>query len=256
MGDDIYEGTILRLRAAGCVAAEEEAAELIAAATSTGGDQDVLEQLIARREQGEPLAWVTGTLQFCALRLAIDADVYVPRLQSEELARRAAAQLPSGGRAADLCSGAGAIAAYLAASTPEATVVAIDRDAGAVRNARRNHPLVVQGESGKALRSRSFEVVTAVAPYVPRREMRFLPPDTLRYEPRAALDGGRDGLDVVRQVVECASRILKRGGWLFLEVGGDQADVLGIVLQGAGFAEIGSWRDDEGDLRGMEARLA
>lgn len=249
MEPDTYDTAVLRLRAAGCVAAEEEAAELIAAA----GDEDELETFLQRREQGEPLAWITGTLPFCAVCLAIDTGVYIPRLQSEDLARRAANRLPTNGRAADLCAGAGAIAAHLALARPAATVVAVDIDERAVACARRNHDRVVRGDLGTALRSHAFDVVTAVAPYVPEPELAYLPADTQRYEPRRALDGGSDGLDIVRRVVHCAARLLKPGGWMFLEVGGDQDDVLAPVLEAARFAEVATWDDEDGDLRGLSA---
>ncbi|HWC11956.1 MAG TPA: hypothetical protein VG455_12115, partial [Acidimicrobiales bacterium] len=107
-----------RLLAAGCVAAEEEAAALRGAAP----DEATLEVWVRRREQGEPLAWVTGSLQFCGRSLRVDPGVYVPRVHSEELARRAAALLPAEGRAVDLCTGTGAVAAHLSAGVPTANV--------------------------------------------------------------------------------------------------------------------------------------
>src|SRR5205085_2097450 len=113
-----------RLSAAGCIAAEDEAAELLAA----GPDAATLEGWLRRREQGEPLAWITGRMRFCGQTLRVTAGVYVPRVQSEELARRAASLLPVGGLAVDLCTGAGAIAVHLRAEVPTATVVGVDVD--------------------------------------------------------------------------------------------------------------------------------
>lgn len=252
------DALVRRLRAAGCVAAEEEAAELREAAEllATGGDVAVLEALVQRREQGEPLAWITGTLSFCGLRLRIDAGVYVPRIQSEELARRAIAVLQPGGRAADLCSGAGAVAAVLAGRAPDGVfVVAVDIDRAAVECARRNHRLVVQGDLGAALRSGVFDVVTAVTPYVPKGEFAFLPADVRRFEPRLALDGGEDGLEVMRRVVGCAARLLRPGGWLLVEMGGEQDVALAPLLVASSFGEVTTWHDEDGDLRGLAARL-
>jgi release factor glutamine methyltransferase len=97
-------------------------------------------------------------------------------------------------------------------------------------------------------------VVTAVAPYVPTRELQLLPADVQRYEPRLALDGGADGLDLVRLVVQAGSRLLRPGGWLLTEVGGDQDRVLAPVLEAAGFDRSSPWFDAEGDLRGVAAR--
>jgi release factor glutamine methyltransferase len=130
------------LAAAGCVAAEEEAAEVGATAPNPAA----LEGWLRRREDGEPLAWIIGSVEFCGHRLQIDRGVYVPRVQTEDLARRAAALLPVGGRAADLCTGAGAIAGHLMTSVPTAHVVGIDLDVAAARCARRNGVVVAVGD--------------------------------------------------------------------------------------------------------------
>ncbi|MGH9016274.1 MAG: N5-glutamine methyltransferase family protein [Acidimicrobiales bacterium] len=245
---------VRRLRMSGCVAAEEEAEELLAAAS----DPATVEAWVRRRQQGEPLAWITGSTDFCGQAVAVDHGVYVPRRQSEELARRAARLLDASARraAADLCTGAGAVAAHLTAAVPDATVVAVDIDPWAVDCARRNGVAVVRGDLGAPLRSASFGVVTAVAPYVPTGEMRLLPGDVQRFEPRRALDGGDDGLDVVRRVVTSAARLLRPGGWLLLEVGGAQDTDLARTLLTAGFDRPESWYDEDGDLRGLEVRLA
>lgn len=241
-----------RLAAAGCVAAEEEGRELVQAAPDPGA----LDSLVRRRQQGEPLAWITGTAPFWGHRLQVGAGVYVPRLQTEELARRGAQLLAARGhdaRAVDLCTGAGAVAVHLMRSVPAATVVAVDVDEHAALWARRNGVRVVVGDLGTALRSHWFDVVTAVAPYVPTADLRFLPADVRRYEPLHALDGGGDGLNVVRRVVECAARILRPGGWLLVEVGGDQDRQLAQVLHAHGFTSIESWSDQDDDLRGLVA---
>src|SRR3954452_10550491 len=123
------------LTEAGCIAAREEAEELIRAAA---GDREVLDELVSRRTSGEPIAWLTGAVTFCGVELFVAPGVYVPRSQTEPLARRAAALLPSGGVAADLCTGAGAIAALLAAAVPTARVIATELDRRATQCARRN----------------------------------------------------------------------------------------------------------------------
>ncbi|HLF40008.1 MAG TPA: methyltransferase, partial [Acidimicrobiia bacterium] len=175
------ESVVLRLAAAGCVAAAEEAGELLAAAPDGG----TLEAWIRRRESGEPLAWITGTVEFCGRRIHVDPGVYVPRSHSEDLARRAAALLPAGGgRAADLCTGAGAVAAHLLAEAPGAAVVGVDIDVRAVACARRNGVPVLLGDLDRPLRGEVFDVVTAVAPYVPAGELHLLPADVVRHEPR------------------------------------------------------------------------
>ena len=104
------------LTEAGCIAAREEADELIRAAAA--GDDDALEDFVSRRTNGEPLAWLTGTVTFCDLSLFVAPGVYVPRGQTEPLARRAATLLPPAGVAVDLCTGVGAIAAVMTAAVP------------------------------------------------------------------------------------------------------------------------------------------
>ena len=239
------------MRTAGCIAAEEEAVELLAAAP----DDATLEAWIRRREHGEPLAWITGTTRFCDHSLHVDPGVYVPRVQSEELARRAAAILAAGGsHAADLCTGAGAVARHLMAEAPAASVVGVDLDPRAAACARRNGVRAIAGELDGPLRSSVFDVVTAVAPYVPTGELRLLPADVRRYEPRIALDGGEDGLAVVRRVVSAGARLLRGGGWLLLEIGGDQDRALTPTLDANGFTSIDPWFDEDGDLRGVAAQ--
>jgi release factor glutamine methyltransferase len=240
-----------RLAAAGCVAPEEEARELRAGAP----DDRTLEEWLLRRERGEPLAWVVGATTFCGRRIRVDPGVYVPRPQSEELARRAAALLPERGQAVDLCTGCGAIAVTMSALRPAATVVGIDLDPRAVANARRNGVEVARADLGDALRPNAFDVATCVAPYVPTGELRLLPSDVLRYEPSLALDGGGDGLIVLRRVVMSAAGVLRPGGRLLVEVGGSQDQGLRHVLGDSGFGNVETWVDEAGDLRGLAARL-
>jgi release factor glutamine methyltransferase len=248
--DRMLEQVVDRLVDAGCVAAEEEADELVAAAP----DGRVLDGWVRRRERGEPLAWITGSVVFCGRRLRVQPGVYVPRPQTELVAQRAADLLPTGGRAADLCTGSGAVAAHLRGEVPGATVIGVDADRRAVACARANGVPALVGDLGRPLRSGAFDVVTSVAPYVPTGELRFLPADVQRYEPGAALDGGPDGLDLVRRVVAAAARLLRPGGWLVIELGGDQDDALAPSLVAHGFGEGTSCHDEDGDLRGVAAR--
>jgi release factor glutamine methyltransferase len=242
-----------RLVAAGCVAADEEARELVAAAP----DEATLEDWLSRREAGEPLAWITGSLDFCGRALRVDPGVYVPRAQTEELAHRAAVLLGTtpGPRAVDLCTGAGAVAAHLRHAVPGAAVVGVDIDPAAVACARRNGVPAVVGDLGRPpLRAGIADLVTAVPPYVPSGGLAVLPADVQRYEPRRALDGGPDGLDLVRGVVAAAATLLRAGGRLVIELGGDQDEALRPALAAAGFAAPAPWYDEDGDLRGVTTR--
>jgi release factor glutamine methyltransferase len=245
------EGVAGRLLAAGCVAAEEEADELLAAAP----DDATLDVWLRRREEGEPLAWITGTLQFCGQTLHVARGAYVPRMQSEELAYRAAGLLPDGGRAVDLCTGVGAVAAHLMTQVPTATILGIDIEVRATICARQNGVQAIVADLDRPLRNaRKFDVVTAVAPYVPTSELRLLPADVQRYEPRVALDGGEDGLELVRRIVAAAGRLLRTGGWLLIELGGEQAEALTPALARSGFPRPEPWWDEDGDLRGLAAQ--
>lgn len=244
-----------RLAAAGCVAARAEAVALTAATR----DDTMLETFVARRERGEPLAWITGTTRFCGHTIRVHPGVYVPRPQSEDLARRAAALLAACGnrpRAADLCTGSGAVSVHLMAAVATASVVGVDASTRAAACARSNGVPVVVGDLGRPLESDAFGVVTAVAPYVPTPDLGLLPSDVRDHEPPLALDGGADGLDVVRRVVESAARILRHGGWLLTEIGGSQDRALAPVLAACGFGRVDTWFDADGGLRGVAARLS
>jgi release factor glutamine methyltransferase len=240
-----------RLAAAGCVAPDDEARELL----HDGPDADVLDARLRRREAGEPLAWITGRVTFVGLVLRVEPGVYVPRAQSEDLARRAAEVLPVRGCAVDLCTGSGALAASMQQARPDALVVGVDVDPAAARCAAANGVRVVVGDLAAPLRlAAAVDVVTAVAPYVPTDERRLLPADVQRHEPVRALDGGDDGLTVLRRVVEHAATLLAPGGHLLVELGGDQGEALAPDLARHGLTAVETWRDDEGDLRGLSAR--
>jgi release factor glutamine methyltransferase len=243
------------LNEAGCIAAGEEADELIQAAA---GNPDVLDDLVARRTNGEPIAWLTGSVMFCDLRLSVAPGVYVPRWQTEPLARRAAALLPESGVAVDLCTGAGPIAAVMAAAVPTARVVATELDPITVRCARSNGVEVFEGFLDDPL-PRTFahrvDVVTAVVPYVPTESLTLLPRDVQAFEPRLALDGGVDGTELLAEVARRSTLWLRPGGSLLLELGGDQAGPIGRLLREVGFGDLDVMADEDGDARAVCARL-
>ncbi len=241
------------LARAGCVAADEEAAELAARAA---GDPALLRSLGERRIRGEPLAWITGRVRFGGLSVAVDPGVYVPRWQSLALARHAAGRLPARGTAVDLCTGSGAIAAALGTARPGARVLATDIDPRAVACARANGVEAFTGDLFGGLPhglAGGVDVVVAVVPYVPTPALRLLPRDTLRFEDAAHYDGGADGTDVLRRVVHESTRFLRPAGSLLLELGGEQADRLRPDLERHGYGEVETWTDEEGDLRGLRA---
>jgi release factor glutamine methyltransferase len=240
----------------GFVAADEEAEELIAAAA---GDGDRLDALVARRLTGEPLAWITGSVVFCGLTVGVDAGVYVPRWQTEALALRAVELLPAAGTAVDLCTGCGAIAAVISARDPAARVVASDLDARSVACARANGVDAHQGDLFAPLPHElagATDLVVGVVPYVPTPELGLLQRDTFTFETARSYDGGADGTDILRRVLTGATRFLRPGGALLLELGGEQAATLTADLEHRGYAGVVALRDEDGDVRGVEATLA
>jgi release factor glutamine methyltransferase len=217
---------VVTLRAAGCVFAEEEA-RLLAAAARTPAE---LAALVDRRAAGEPLEYVLGWAEFCGLRISVAPGVFVPRRRTEFLVRQAASLARPGATVVDMCCGSGAVGAALAAAVDGIELHAADLDPAAVRCARRNLAAVA-GQVYKgdlfeplpaALRGR-IEVLVANVPYVPSGEIGMLPREARLHEPRAAYDGGADGLDLVRRVAAAAPLWLAPGGHLLIETSANQA---------------------------------
>ena len=233
---------VARLRAAGCVFAEDEAALLLDAAAH-GRD---LEELARRRESGEPLEQVLGWAEFCGLRIAVAPGVFVPRRRTALLVRLAAERARPGTVVLDLCCGTGALGAAVAAAVPGVVVHAADIDAAAVACARGNLAAwggaVVEGDLFDPLPARlrgRVGVLLANVPYVPTAAIAGLPPEARDHEPRRALDGGPDGLAVLRRVAGDAPAWLAPGGVLLTETGGEQAGTAAAVLSAAGLrAEV------------------
>ena len=216
---------VARLRAAGCVFAEEEALLLAdAAATSTE-----LAALVDRRVAGFPLEHVLGWVEFCGLRIAVDPGVFVPRRRSEVLVREAVSFARPGMVVVDLCCGSGALGVALASVVAPVELHAADLDPLAVACARRNVGAIGgQVHAGDLfdalppeLRGR-IDVLLANVPYVPSGRIAAMPREAREHEPRPALDGGADGLDIARRVVAGAPDWLGRGGSLLFETGAGQ----------------------------------
>ena len=209
-----------RLRAAGCVFAEDEARLLISAARTPAD----LAAMVDRRAAGVPLEHVLGWAEFCGLRMAVDPGVFVPRRRTEFLVRQAAALARPRAVVVDLCCGSGAVGAALVAALDQAELHAADIDPVAVRCARRN----VAAAGGQVYEGDLYEplpamlrgcvnILVANVPYVPTDEVGLLPPEARIHEPRVALDGGADGLDVLRRVTAAARLWLAPGGCLLFE---------------------------------------
>jgi release factor glutamine methyltransferase len=231
---------VAALRAAGSVFAEDEAQLIVAEAHEPGRVAAMVEQ----RAYGLPLEHVLGWAEFCGQRIVVEPGVFVPRRRTELLVREATALLRThaGSVVVDLCCGSGAVGVVLADAVPGAEVYAADLDARAVRCARRNLGAlgcVYQGDLFEplpdSLRGR-IDVLAANVPYVPTGEIGLLPPEARVHESRVALDGGADGLDVLRRVSAGAREWLAPGGHVLFETSEQQAPGAMRVLSGDGLA--------------------
>jgi release factor glutamine methyltransferase len=241
---DVLSELVATLRGAGCVFAEDEAALLIDEARTSAQ----LQGMVSRRVAGEPLEQVLGWAQFCGLRIVLEPGVFVPRRRTELMVSEAAVLLQEASRRPDpavlldLCCGSGAVGAAVLARSAVSPVElhAADIDPASARCARRNLGLdaaVYQGDLYAALpdhlRGR-IDVLVANVPYVPTDAIDTLPPEARLHEPLVALDGGPDGLDVLRRVAGPALRWLAPGGALLVETSERQAIAAVAVLTESG----------------------
>ncbi|HWU45287.1 MAG TPA: putative protein N(5)-glutamine methyltransferase [Humibacter sp.] len=247
--DEVAEAALVsRLRAAGCVFAEDEARLLIGEAV----DSSQLDAMTSRREAGEPLEQVVGWAEFCGLRLVVEPGVFVPRRRTALMVRAALELLecephgdgPARGAApivVDLCCGVGAVAAALSAVRGDTELYAVDIDPVAVHCAEANlggvrvftgdlYDVLPTGIRGRV------RLITANAPYVPTAEVAMMPSEARDHEARAALDGGGDGLEVQRRVIEQAPRWLSSGGSLIVESSRAQAPTSAAIMRDHGLS--------------------
>lgn len=228
---------VSKLRDAGCVFAEEEAQLLVDSAKTP----DELMAMVERRVAGEPLEHVVGWAEFCGLRVAVSPAVFVPRRRTELLVRRAAAVAAPGAVVVDLACGSGAVGMAVAARVGVVALHAVDIEPAAVGCARRNLTAfggeVYTGDLYEALPVElrgTVDVLVANVPYVPTEAVDLLPREARVYEPRLALDGGPDGLDVVRRVARAAPDWLAEGGHLLVETSADQVGAAIVAFVAAG----------------------
>lgn len=210
--------------------------------------------LVARREAGEPVAYLVGRRGFWTLDLAVTPDTLIPRPETELLVEHVLDRLDPAMpvRVADLGTGSGAIALAVASERPLAQVVATDRSEAALAVARGNassHRLDdrVQFRAGDwfaPLAGERFDLVASNPPYIAEGDAHLREGD-LRHEPPSALASGRDGLDAIRRIVAAAPGYLLPGGWLLLEHGFDQGPAVRSLLEAAGFGEVATRPDLE-----------
>jgi release factor glutamine methyltransferase len=221
-----------------------------------------LEQLLARRMKGEPVAYLTGHREFWSLDLVVTPAVLIPRPETELLVERALALVPpdAAWTIADLGTGSGAIACALATQRPRSRVIAIDASpdalAVAAENVRRLGLTNVElrhGEWCVPLGDTRCELIVSNPPYIADGDPHLAQGD-VRFEPRAALVSGTDGLDAIRRIAEQARAYLRPGGWLLLEHGATQGEAVQRILAAQGLAVVGSQPDLAGHCRITEAR--
>jgi release factor glutamine methyltransferase len=202
--------------------------------------------LLMRRAAGEPIAYIVGRREFWSLDLEVDADVLIPRPETELLVELALQRIPQNSQVdiVDLGTGSGAIALAIACERPHARVLATDASIAALAVARANAGRLgignvgfAQGDWCAALGGRCYDLIVSNPPYIAQADTHLQRGD-LRFEPRAALASGADGLDAIRSIVTAAPAHLQPHGWLLFEHGHDQGSAVRGLLAQSRFVEI------------------
>lgn len=217
------------------------------------------EQLLARREAREPVAYITGSKGFRRIELAVDRRVLIPRPETELLVELALAEEPP--TLLDVATGSGAVALAVADESPHTSVLASDVSPDALAVAEANATALgltgrvefIQSDLLDAVDS-EFAVITANLPYVAKADLATLQPEIARFEPQLALTGGADGLDLVRRLIATAPTRLAAGGLLALEIGMGQADVVAELLEQGWFTDVTRHEDLAGIERVVSGR--
>lgn len=280
--NEIYINTRKQLKNAGIEACELEARLLVAHAAGktvaqltrdlplyagAGLEKDI-QTMTERRLAGEPVAYITGSWEFYGVELAVTRDVLIPRPDTEVMVK-AAIDLFAGKngrpRILDLCAGSGCIGCALAVHMPGATVILVDNDRKALSLCRKNveknnlgaRVMCVEADAAQKppMLLGKFDLAVCNAPYIPTGEIESLDPSVRDYEPYAALDGGEDGLAVIRPVIARWSSVLKPGGTLMLEIGEGQAPAVMTLMQQAGYGDIQALEDTGGTPRVIAGHL-
>lgn len=210
--------------------------------------------LVARRKDGEPMAYLLGEREFHALTLHVTPDVLIPRPETELLVDFALETLPARGSVLDLGTGSGAIALAICRQHPGVHVVAVDRSAAALEVARANASRLglevefLEGHWFEPLEGRRFDLIVSNPPYVAEGD-RHLGEGDVRFEPRMALVSGADGLDAIRAIAASAVKYLNAGGWVAIEHGRGQDAAVRELLRAAGLGSVSSRPDLAGIAR-------
>ena len=235
----------LRLTRAGLITQSEREITADEAAT--------LNDLVARRRMGEPIAYIVGRREFFGLDFAVNDAVLIPRPDTELIVELALERLPQQGRVLDMGTGSGAIAVSLAHTRPDAHVTALDVSAAALDVARANATgngvtvRLMESDWFAALDDERYDLIVSNPPYIAAGDEHLSLGD-LRFEPAGALTDHADGLSALRTIIDGAATHLNPTAWLLLEHGYDQAAAVRALLVDAGYSEVQSWRD----LAGIE----
>jgi release factor glutamine methyltransferase len=222
-------------------------------------EAETLRQLVARRGKREPLAYILGNKGFHAIELEVEPGVLVPRADTETLVEAALESIPSNDQpvfVADIGCGSGCIGLAIAHARPNARIYAVDRSETALRVTRANRDrmnlsqrvAVLAGDLLDAIpKERPIDWVVSNPPYIPSHEIPELMPEVSKFEPREALDGGADGLDIYRRLIPAAARRARRG--VFVEIGEHQAPAVMDLFRSSGLQNIHAWKDLAGIYR-------
>ena len=226
-------------------------------------ERSVIRALVSRRRAREPVAYILGYRDFYGRRFEVSSAVLIPRPDTETLVAHALAAIPEETpcRVLDVGTGSGAVALTIAAERPMATVTATDISEGALRVAATNASALgvtdrVRLEHADLLACGAiYDVVVSNPPYVERRQIAELEPEIRDHEPKLALEGGEDGLDVVRALLSAARCVTAEGAHLLIEVGEGQASsVLASVAQNGAWTSPTTHRDFDGKQRVVHLR--
>ena len=218
--------------------------------------------LVARRAQREPLQHILGTQEFCGLDYEVTSDVLIPRHDTELLVSEAITRQPNAGTVLDVGTGSGCIAVSLQKRLPLASVTATDISEAAIAIARRNaaqHDAPIEFLTGSLFTpvvGRTFDLIVSNPPYIPTADIETLDREVRDFDPRTALDGGDDGLDIYRELIPASVEYLNPGGWLLVEIGLGQARDIEQLFRNAGrFGETIVALDSAGIERVVGAQL-
>ena len=229
---------------------------------------DDVQAMVERRITGEPVAYITGQWEFYGVPLEITRDSLIPRADTEVLVKAAITLFEGRNgtpRILDLCAGSGCVGVAMGVHMPGARIVMVDNSRRALSLCRRNSSrnnldirvMCVEADVTETppLLLGDFDLITCNAPYIPTAELETLDSSVKDYEPIQALDGGPDGLDIIRPVIRLWKGVLRDNGVMMLEIGEGQAPAVAQLLEQAGFTGIRALQDTAGTDRVMVARL-